>query len=496
MCKNITPNIPLFLQIQKKILFSLQFHKSHNFQRISKFHLFSTVFYSILEMTEANKQWQLNLYELHRKPLQIPPPRPDGENTVTMKTAVLTDLLTCPICLDVLENTMVTKNCLHRFCSECITTALRRGNQECPTCRKKLVSRRCLRPDPNFDSLITKLFPDRKDAGDKEETDLMNLVKQHSVRLHKTATERGVLIGDSSDADGPVVKAKGRGRKRKSTARESNIEKIDEVDSDGMTGGMAGGIESPRDTEVKAKRSGKRTNSKKKVKDSDEEADEPTPEPLKKRKRKTKKSQNPQIMTPQNRTPNISAQNSLRNSDNDSDTDNDSTISKLSKISKLDSKLDSKPTTPRSRKKDKTIHALIDFTPPASEKPSLLQFSSPEVSEAESTVNSDDSHSETSHKSSDFHFTLSKIDEDNDVVATEQLATSSESTIQHVREFILEKLVRINVRKYTVLVGVLRESSVGNELRDSDADASVGKVYENEFGSGEACVFGYKVVRV
>ena len=49
---------------------------------------------------------------------------------------------------------------------------------------------------------------------------------------------------------------------------------------------------------------------------------------------------------------------------------------------------------------------------------------------------------------------------------------------------------------YTVLVGFLRESSVGNELQDSDADVSVGKVYENEFGSGEACVFGYKVVRV
>ena len=32
-----------------------------------------------------------------------------------------------------------------RFCHECITTALRAGNKECPTCRKKLVSRRSLR---------------------------------------------------------------------------------------------------------------------------------------------------------------------------------------------------------------------------------------------------------------------------------------------------------------------------------------------------------------
>jgi len=425
-------------------------------------------------MTEANKQWQLNLYELHRKPLQIPT-RPDKENMVTMKTAVLTDLLTCPICLDVLENTMVTKNCLHRFCSECITTALRRGNQECPTCRKKLVSRRCLRPDPNFDSLITKLFPGRKEACDKEEADLMNLIKQHSERLHKTAADRGVLVGDSSDADGPVVKSsKGRGRKRKSTP--ANIEKIDEVDSDGMAG-----VESPRD-EVKSKKSGKRTSTKKKTKESDDEADEPTPEPSKKRKRKTKK---PQSMTPQNRTPNISAQNSVRNSDNDSETDNDSTISKLSKI---DVKSD-KPSTPRSRK-NKTPQ--IDFTPPTSEKPSI--FSSPNVSDNESLA-SNDSYSLKNQKSTEFHFVLKKIDEDNDIVATELLATSGKSTIQHVREFILEKLVRINVRKYTVLIGVLGEDDASG-MTDLDADDSVGKVYENSFGDGEACVFGYKVVRI
>lgn len=30
------------------------------------------------------------------------------------------------------------------------------SNKECPTCRKKLVSKRSLRPDPNFDALISK----------------------------------------------------------------------------------------------------------------------------------------------------------------------------------------------------------------------------------------------------------------------------------------------------------------------------------------------------
>jgi hypothetical protein len=36
---------------------------------------------------------------------------------------------------------------------------------ECPTCRKKLVSKRSLRPDPNFDQLVAKIFPDRNTTG-------------------------------------------------------------------------------------------------------------------------------------------------------------------------------------------------------------------------------------------------------------------------------------------------------------------------------------------
>jgi hypothetical protein len=56
-----------------------------------------------------------------------------------------------------------------RFCQECIVTALRSGNKECPTCRKKLVSKRSLRPDPNFDALIAKIYPNRDDYNAHQE---------------------------------------------------------------------------------------------------------------------------------------------------------------------------------------------------------------------------------------------------------------------------------------------------------------------------------------
>lgn len=50
---------------------------------------------------------------------------------------------------------------MHRFCENCISTALRKCKKECPVCRRKIVSKRWMRPDPNFDLLISKLYPER-----------------------------------------------------------------------------------------------------------------------------------------------------------------------------------------------------------------------------------------------------------------------------------------------------------------------------------------------
>nr|KYP53367.1 E3 ubiquitin-protein ligase RING2 [Cajanus cajan] len=50
--------------------------------------------------------------------------------------------------------------CLHRFCRECIDKSMRLGNNECPACRTHCASRRSLRDDPNYDALISALYPD------------------------------------------------------------------------------------------------------------------------------------------------------------------------------------------------------------------------------------------------------------------------------------------------------------------------------------------------
>ncbi|XP_055388022.1 E3 ubiquitin-protein ligase RING1 [Condylostylus longicornis] len=109
--------------------------------------------------TQQNKTWELSLYEIQRKPQEV-----ITDNTeIAVSPRSLHSELMCPICLDMLKKTMTTKECLHRFCSDCIITALRSGNKECPTCRKKLVSKRSLRPDPNFDLLISKIYPSREE---------------------------------------------------------------------------------------------------------------------------------------------------------------------------------------------------------------------------------------------------------------------------------------------------------------------------------------------
>lgn len=139
------------------------------------------------EAAPSNKTWRLTLYEINRTPQEVLP----NDVEVKVSPRSLHSELMCPICLDMLKVTMTTKECLHRFCQECITTALRSGNKECPTCRKKLVSRRSLRRDPTFDALIAKIYPNRAEYEAHQERVLAKLNKHHSTDALMTNIEEG-----------------------------------------------------------------------------------------------------------------------------------------------------------------------------------------------------------------------------------------------------------------------------------------------------------------
>ncbi|KAJ8671992.1 hypothetical protein QAD02_003251 [Eretmocerus hayati] len=66
--------------------------------------------------------------------------------------------------------------------------------QECPTCRKKLVSKRSLRPDPNFDLLISKIYPSRDEYEAHQERVLAKLNNSHSQAALVNSITEGIKL--------------------------------------------------------------------------------------------------------------------------------------------------------------------------------------------------------------------------------------------------------------------------------------------------------------
>ncbi|XP_038894852.1 putative E3 ubiquitin-protein ligase RING1a isoform X2 [Benincasa hispida] len=84
----------------------------------------------------------------------------EKDKFIIVKLSDIRKEVQCPICLGIIRKTRTVMECLHRFCRECIDKSMRLGNNECPACRTHCASRRSLRDDPNYDSLIAALYPD------------------------------------------------------------------------------------------------------------------------------------------------------------------------------------------------------------------------------------------------------------------------------------------------------------------------------------------------
>lgn len=65
-------------------------------------------------------------------------------------------------------------------------------NKECPTCRKKLVSRRSLRRDSNFDALISKIYPSRDEYEAHQRSVLERLNRLHNKEALSSSIEEGL----------------------------------------------------------------------------------------------------------------------------------------------------------------------------------------------------------------------------------------------------------------------------------------------------------------
>lgn len=163
-----------------------------------------------MKMDQESRLWRLNPYELSREPHHISPNDPRVIHTTR---SLLETELQCAICLDILRNTRTTKECLHRFCDDCISQFLRSGERKCPNCRTKLVSMRSLRPDPLFDNIIKTIFPHRQEMDQQQAALLAKIDKNPTVRRGRgrphgsvPGTSRAETVqNDLESDDAPLV---------------------------------------------------------------------------------------------------------------------------------------------------------------------------------------------------------------------------------------------------------------------------------------------------
>jgi hypothetical protein len=165
-----------------------------------------------------------------------------GRDRVEINLAVVANELKCPICLDILNQTVAVNPCLHRFCNECIEMHLRqlvnaKKQHECPSCRAPITSRRVLRRDTNFDEIILKLLPRETFnalAQQDEKIDLASFKVEHKKKIEEWRAQgkemRKNLHAYEVQPTQQKAKGTGKGGKGSKPKRQSSaIEKEEEA---------------------------------------------------------------------------------------------------------------------------------------------------------------------------------------------------------------------------------------------------------------------------
>ncbi|KAI3994775.1 hypothetical protein MKX01_037326, partial [Papaver californicum] len=166
----------------------------------------------------------------------------DKDDFVLVKLSEIRKEVQCPICLGIIRKTRTVMECLHRFCRECIDKSIRLGNNECPACRTHCASRRSLRDDPNYDTLIATLYPDIDEYEEKElafsdeekirnkniQDSIAQTVRRQSSALgytHRRRTTAKSVTSFSRRTDQPN-KRRGRRRNNESTQSSEDDEHV------------------------------------------------------------------------------------------------------------------------------------------------------------------------------------------------------------------------------------------------------------------------------
>ncbi|KAE9597185.1 putative aminoacyltransferase, E1 ubiquitin-activating enzyme [Lupinus albus] len=110
-------------------------------------------------------------HELPEDEVQSDLSEEDDEIDEFLDLSNVREFVECPICLGIIQKTKAIKECLHRFCGECIEKSMRLCNHECPICRTHYAGQSSLKEDPNYDTLIASIYP-RIEKYEEEELSL------------------------------------------------------------------------------------------------------------------------------------------------------------------------------------------------------------------------------------------------------------------------------------------------------------------------------------
>ncbi|KAG9158691.1 hypothetical protein Leryth_025719 [Lithospermum erythrorhizon] len=183
----------------------------------------------------------------------------ENDEFVAVKLSEIRKEVQCPICLGIIRKTRTVMECLHRFCRECIDKAMRLGNNECPACRTHCASRRSLRDDPNYDSLIAALYPDiekyeEEELAFHEEEKARNKQIQDSIAqtLRRQTEALGKKRAAKATAAAYMRRSQRNLRGRRSHRAAEHLESDDEENANGHDGGNSSADE--KSTEMRPKR--------------------------------------------------------------------------------------------------------------------------------------------------------------------------------------------------------------------------------------------------
>ncbi|XP_052178027.1 putative E3 ubiquitin-protein ligase RING1a isoform X2 [Diospyros lotus] len=114
-----------------------------------------------------------------------------------------------PNCPGIIKKTRAVMGCLHRFCRECIDKSMRLGNNECPACRTHCASRRSLRDDSRYDTIIAAVYAniteyEEEELAFHEEEKTRNRQIQASIAQISRQQSEALLVRRNKSKDTPA----------------------------------------------------------------------------------------------------------------------------------------------------------------------------------------------------------------------------------------------------------------------------------------------------